>query len=97
MLDSDGQTLTIEAGLLDYGLNKQIFHMRVGVASVEILADAFHPIFWDVTVQFIHPCQNVSFKDNGGVTSPIIAVVREAPHPYPINEIVLDFPHDDNG
>ena len=54
MLDKEAKTLTIQTSIdpVDYALDEQIYHLRVGVASVSSLADAFHPVFWDVTVRF---------------------------------------------
>ena len=97
ILDSLAQTLTIEAFIDEYSLNGQTYHMRIGVASVADLSLAITPTFWDVTVTFVHPCQSAIFSGNGGVTTPIVAVVRQAIHPYPITEVVADFPYLSNG
>ena len=71
--------------------------MRIGVTSVPTLSEAINPMFWYLTVQFQHPCLFATFEDNGGVTTPIEAVIRADPHPNPIIEPVADFPFTYNG
>ena len=81
----------------DYVLAGQTFSIRVGVTSVPTFTDAFTPMFWYMTVRFRHACRFVDFEDNGGVTSPITAMIRADPHPEPILEPVTDFPYTYNG
>ena len=64
------------------------------MASVSDLNLASSPVFWDFYVNLIHPCRFAIFSDNGGVTSPIVASIKDTPHPSPIYEIINDFPYD---
>ena len=82
---------------VDYVLDGQILSIRIGVTSVPTFTDAFNPMFWYITIRFEHSCRFVDFADNGGVTSPILAVIRADPHPDPILEPVVDFPYSYNG
>ena len=54
LLDKGTKTLTIKTSIdpIDYALDEQIYHLRVGIASVPTLADALYPVFWDMTVRF---------------------------------------------
>ena len=98
-LDENARTLTVETmdDPIDYVLDGQILSIRIGVTSVPIFADAFNPMFWYITIRFEHSCRFVDFADNGGVTTPILAVIRPDPHPDPILESVADFPYTYNG
>ena len=69
----------------------------MAVASVDTLSVALAPAYWDLFVNFVHPCHFAVFSDHIGVTSPIVAEVEEAPHPTPIYEIAPDFPYDLEG
>ena len=86
--------MTVTSTASDFGLDQQTFHFRVGVASVSDLNLASSPVFWDFYVNMIHPCRLAIFSDNGGVTSPIIASIKNAPHPSPIYKIINYFPYD---
>ena len=86
ILDELARSLTIETSIdpVDYPLDGQVYSMRIGVTSVPTFADALNPMLWYLTVRFEHPCRFVTFADNGGVTTPIFAVIRADPHPNPI-------------
>ena len=98
-LDDATKTLSVTTSddPSDYVLDGQILSIRIGVTSVPTFTDAFTPTFCYITVRFEHACNFVSFADNGGVTSPIIAVIRAVPHPDPILEPVTNFPYTFNG
>ena len=48
-------------------------------------------------MKMVHPCRNAVFFDNGGVTSPIVAIVEATPYPSPYTEIIGDFSYDLEG
>ena len=69
----------------------------MAVASVTPLSSATSPAYWDFYVKMVHPCRLAVFIDNGGVSSPIVAIVEAVPYPFPYTEIVGDFPYDLEG
>ena len=83
----------MKSSVSDFNLDQEILHFRLGVASISNLSLAISPVFWDIFVKMVHPCWTAVFYDNGGITSPIVAPIKNMPHPSPIHELISPFPH----
>jgi len=76
--------LTVTSTPADLPLHDQVLILRLVVTSVANIDDAQFPATLYLTVRFIDPCYVAYFEDHAGVTTPIEAIVRTNPHPYPI-------------